>query len=90
MNYFSIAIVLTLDKNKQHTKNKDIIYLCEKIFIWINNYIESHKIEIYDGPWYDINDDGNSPHINITIISDCVESLSLIFKDWSHKNVLYI
>ncbi len=81
--YFSV--VLTLDKNKQHTKNKDINYLCERIFIWISNYIENHKMEIYDGPWYDINDEGNSPHINITIISDCVETLSSIFKDWSHK-----
>jgi len=88
--YYSIT--LTLGADRAHCKNKDIEHLKSKIYEWGSEVVPC-KTVLENEIWYDENDDGSNPHLNIILesckSSNCVKK-EFFFKWVEMKGFVYI
>jgi hypothetical protein len=64
--HYYFAVVLTLDPKKKDVNGKSFEVLQKKIIEWVQN-IKKIQDVLYSGPFFDIGNDNNNIHVNLTI-----------------------
>jgi hypothetical protein len=78
--YYYFAVVLTLDPKKKDVNGKSFEVLQKKIIEWVQN-IKKIKDVLYSGPFFDIGNDNNNIHVNLTIKTE-LKTIELVRKKY--------